>query len=157
METIEQVLSRYGEVIKKQLQSDIKTKPASKYGAANASGKLANSIRFEVDETGLKVYALDYFYYVEKGRKSGKAPPRAVIEQWITDKGIVSDISTKSLAFLIQRKIAREGTEIYKQGGSKLLEDIITPNLLTQIRSDVILLFGAVAIEQMKSTVIKVR
>lgn len=150
MDTIVEVLSKYGEVVKKQYVNDIKNKPATKYGPANASGKLANSVRFEADEKGLRLYALGYAYYVENGRGAGKAPPRAAIEQWITDKGLVSDISTKSLAYLIQRKIAREGTEAYKQGGTKLLGDIITQDLINSIKNDMFLLMQTVMISQMR-------
>lgn len=150
MDSITEVLSRYGEVIKRQYVDDIKSKPATKYGAVNASGKLANSVRFEADETGLRLYALGYAYYVENGRGAGKAPPRAAIEQWITDKGLVSDISTKSLAYLIQRKIAREGTEAKKQGGTSLLGDIITPELINSIKNDIFLLLKAVTVQGMR-------
>lgn len=150
METIVEVLSKYGEVVKKQYVDDIKNKPATKYGPANASGKLANSVRLEVDEKGLRLYAEGYAYFVENGRKPGKTPPRAAIEKWITDKGLVSDISTKSLAYLIQRKIAREGTEAYKQGGTKLLGDIITQDLINSIKSDIFLLMQTVLISQMR-------
>ena len=85
--------------------------------------------------------------------KAGKAPPRKVIEQWIVDKGIISDISTKSLAFLIQRKIAREGTTIAQQGGSDLVSGILTDKLLGEIKSDLILLFTGIVVREMKSTI----
>lgn len=170
MDTIVEVLSKYGEVVKQQYVNDIKNKPATKYGPANASGKLANSVRLEVDEKGLRLYALGYSYFVENGRGPNKKQPTArerglygignavrqpgelqqAIEQWITDKGIVSDISKKSLAFLIARKIAREGTEAYKQGGTRLLGDIITPDLINSIKSDIFLLMKTVMISQMR-------
>lgn len=152
-ETIEQLLVRYGVALTKQVKDDIKSKPVSKFGSANASGKLQESIRFEITNDRLQIIGLDYIYYIEKGRKPGKAPPRKAIEQWITDKGIVSDISKKSLAFLIQRKIAKEGTTIYQEGGSNLLDDILTPELLGQIQSDLILLFKSVIISDMKSAI----
>lgn len=153
MDAVNEILAKYGLQISKQIVEDIKTKPVTKYGSVNASGKLANSIRFDVNNGVLKVYGLDYIYYLEKGRKSGKAPPRKAIEQWIVDKGIISDISTKSLAFLIQRKIAREGTTIYQQGGSDLLSGILTDKFLGEIKSDLILLIRGFIVKNMRSTI----
>jgi len=55
---------------------------------------------------------VDYMPYPLTGRNAGKFPPKEAIEQWIVDKGIVpDDISIESLAFLIGRKIAKEGTD----------------------------------------------
>jgi len=153
MDAVDKILSKYGLQISKQLVEDIKSKPVTKFGSVNASGKLANSINFIVQDGKLQVKGLDYIYYLEKGRKAGKAPPRKVIEQWIVDKGIISDISTKSLAFLIQRKIAREGTTIAQQGGSDLVSGILTDKLLGEIKSDLILLFTGIVVREMKSTI----
>ena len=107
-----------------QLKDDIKNKSVTKFGAVNSSGRLAKSVRFKVTDKKLIVEADDYIYQIEHGRKPGKFPPRQVILDWIHEKPIPSDISEKSLAFLIGRKIAKEGTEIYKQGGSGLLEGV---------------------------------
>jgi hypothetical protein len=75
MEAIEQALNDLGAGISQQLRTDIVSKSVTKYGPVNASGKLAKSIRYDVTPTNLKVYALNYFYYVENGRKGGKRPP----------------------------------------------------------------------------------
>lgn len=52
---------------------------------------------------------------LEKGRESGRFPPPDAIMKWIDEKPInfnESEISKKSLAFLIGRKIAREGIAV---------------------------------------------
>lgn len=146
------ILNKYGAQITANLKADIKGKSLTPHGVLNASGKLADSIRYEADNNGLKVFALDYFYYVEKGRKGGKRPPMKVIEQWITDKGIlIEEKKKKSLAFLIARKIGQEGTSIYQQGGTQLLENIVTDELKGQIQSELILTFKEKIMAQMKS------
>jgi hypothetical protein len=133
----ELLLNTLGNTVVERLKNDIKNKPVTKYGAVNASGKLYDSIRYEVTNNAetLRVYAEDYIDYLVYGRKPGKRPPRDVIRKWIDDKGLEPvGISKDSLAFLIARKIGEEGTTIYQQGGSTLLSDIITDNLIRETR-----------------------
>ena len=140
MEAIEQALNDLGAGISQQLRTDIASKSVTKYGSVNASGKLAKSIRYEATPNNLKVYALNYFYYVENGRKGGKRPPRSVIRQWIIDKGIKPQgkISIDSLAFLIQRKIGKSGTTAFQQG-TKLLEDVAPKERTDRVRQQIAL------------------
>lgn len=133
----ELLLNTLGNTVVERLKNDIKNKPVTKYGAVNASGKLADSIRYEVTNNGetLRVYAEDYIDYLVYGRKNGKRPPKDVIRKWIDDKGLEPvGISKDSLAFLIARKIGEQGTTIFQQGGSTLLSDIITDNLIRETR-----------------------
>ena len=84
----------------------------------NVTGASANSLGYRVDAEGLTIFSsLKYFTVLETGRKPGKRPPISVIEQWIKDKPIASDINPRSLAFLIARKIGEEGSLLYRQGG----------------------------------------
>lgn len=136
MVAIDETLNRFGERIVDAIVKDIQTKQVTKYGAVNASGNLAKSIRYEVSNGVLKVYANDYIYYLVYGRQPGKFPPRDAIIQWIKDKPIRSDIPINSLAFLIQRKISKQGTLIYEQGGSTLLDGVINQQLISDLSSD---------------------
>lgn len=86
----------------------------------SATGELANSITFDItlsDNTFEITFDLaDYWIYVENGRGPGKFPPPSSILDWIHAKNILPhEINGKlptenSLAFLIGRKIANEGT-----------------------------------------------
>lgn len=139
MLSTELILNEIGQVVSDRLVSDIKTKRVTKYGAVNASGKLAESVRYDVTNNGetLRVYAEDYIYYLVHGRANGKRPPKQAIREWIDAKGISPDgISKDSLAFLIARKIGESGTTIYQQGGSDLLSDIITDELVIQVKQE---------------------
>jgi hypothetical protein len=93
-----------------------------------ASGNFANSLTVQVaslnDSYKVTLEGFDYSEYLERGRRPGKFPPPNAIEKWIRDKSISYDIPLKSLVFLISRKIAREGTEYYKQGGTNLFSSI---------------------------------
>lgn len=93
-------------------------------GKRNASSKLADTVRAEVkvEETVISVELTlqDYWYYVDHGRKAGKMPPISKIEEWIKVKPIIPRPfgksqkqlpSPRSLAYLIARKIGREGTK----------------------------------------------
>lgn len=63
----------------------------------DASGNLSNTAQAysKVEGSGLDKYEyqiifdlVDYWYYVENGRRPGKRPPISAIEKWIADKGI---------------------------------------------------------------------
>jgi len=130
----ELILNEIGQRVVDELKQAVLTKRVTKFGAVNASGKLHDSIRYDViNGEKLQVWANDYIDYLVKGRANGKRPPKDVIRKWIDEKGIEPDgISKDSLAFLIQRKIGEKGTTIFQQGGSDLLSDIITDDLVIE-------------------------
>lgn len=106
---------------------------------AHATLKLAYSVKYEVAYgdrwMAVDLSLLDYWKYVEYGRKAGKFPPLDSIERWIKVKGIKpmtrtqssvkrwtkhqgsirrndgSIPSIKTLAYLIGRKIKEEGIQ----------------------------------------------
>lgn len=130
------ILKYYGELIVTRLRTDILNKKVTKFGSVTASGKLAQSVRYEVDESGLTIYANDYIIYLQDGRRPGKFPPKQPILDWIENKGLRFDIKKESLAFLIQRKIANKGTTAFIQGGTDLVSGVLTPELIKQILND---------------------
>lgn len=101
-----------------------------------ASGDWINSL--EVQTSGLSgvLWGSRYTEQLVHGRESGKQPPSKVIEKWIYDKGIQpweENMTISTLAYLIARKIGREGTEYFKQGGTDLLDAVITPQRIQRI------------------------
>lgn len=148
---INEILNKYGLSVSEKVVSDIKNKKVTPRGSVNSSGKLAASIRFEVDSGRMVIYALDYIYFLEYGRKNGKMPPKKAIEDWVKDKGIKYDITLESLVYLIQSKIAKEGTDIYKQGGSDLVTSIISISLIESIKKDLIILSKEIIIADVRS------
>ena len=114
-ENVSRVLNEFGrefvEVYRNRLASDnVNTTQAS----------LSKSVRhYEVRGSNwiaIDIELLDYWKYVEYGRRAGKWPPLSAIEQWIRIKPIVPRAyggkkppTTKSLAYLIARKIGFEG------------------------------------------------
>jgi len=72
------------------------------------------------------IISQDYSEYLVNGRPpSEKFPPIEAIKEWILDKGIPYD-NLNSTAFLIARKIKESGTNYYIQGGTDLIDGVIT-------------------------------
>ena len=108
-----------------------------------SSGKWIENLQalLDVTESNLKSVFRDMAYTEQlvQGREPGKFPPIDSIKQWIIDKPITptDNISIDSLAFLIARKIANEGTDYYQQGGTELIESVITPERIKKIADKV--------------------
>ena len=102
-----------------------------------ASGNWANSIEEEYTSTSAKLIGEKYSEQLEFGRRAGKQPPSKAIEQWIRDKGLASRLTGKmtvsGLAFLIARKIAREGWKRERFGGVELISRVVTPDRIQKI------------------------
>lgn len=113
-----------------------------------ASGKTAKSMRVIMEEDSGELIGRKAFGTLETGRKGGKVPAgfATIILRWAQDKGIKVD-NPKSFAFLVARKIAREGTLLHRQGGradiysteipktiDRLIERL-TENQITEIKS----------------------
>ena len=83
-----------------------------------ASGRTIASLHVETDNDGGILFGRKAFGTLETGRRGGKVPKGFyhIIYQWMQDKGIQVE-KPKSFAYLVARKIAREGTKLYRQGG----------------------------------------
>lgn len=97
------------------------TVTAIKADAAQKNQAIPDAFRVEVGDDGGKLYAPDYFKYLVLGRRPGKRPPPDAMLAYVKKHpGLLVDaryhfknITEKSLAFLIGRKIGREGTNIF--------------------------------------------
>lgn len=106
-----------------------------------------SSLRHESDEFGGVYFAADYFKYLidNFGRGPGKFPPPDKMTAWVEAnpdvlaraKQVYKYLTAQSLGFLIGRKIANEGTDIYsgKKEGIDLLGvmEKNMPELLTSL------------------------
>lgn len=108
---LEEVLNRYGRELEQRY----------KWNVATASHDLQNTARFYIEHNGNR-YEVGlnlkyYWYYENNGRRAGKFPPISKIQEWIKIKPVIPRErngylpTEKQLAFLIARKIAREGTK----------------------------------------------
>lgn len=104
----------------------------------NASSHLSNSATTDVRIEGnhLRIYfnLEDYWKYVENGRGPGKQPPPSAIEKWIRIKPIIPNPingkvpSNKQLAFMIGRKIGRDGIP-----GKFPLQNVVKSNIVDDL------------------------
>lgn len=82
-----------------------------------ATGTYEQSFRAQRIRGGGRIYnTAPYSRWVERGRKPGKGPPLDAIMRWVKVKKLVTKgrararrQEIRSIAFLIQRKIARDG------------------------------------------------
>lgn len=121
----------------------------------NASERFVKELEVKVIDNSAKLIGPAYAQQLETGRRAGKQPPSSVIEQWIKDKGIASRIEEKisisSLAFLIARKIGREGWKRERYGGVELVSSVITPQRIQRIIDRC----GDVVVEHLSTQVIR--
>jgi uncharacterized protein YheU (UPF0270 family) len=105
-ELIEQLL----ENCKSDLIQDQVAKRLTKSGKSAATLEVTG-----VTDTSGQLLSGDAILAQIFGRAPGKQPPTNAIIEWIESARIKPDgISIESLAFLIARKIGREGTDIWK-------------------------------------------
>ena len=83
-----------------------------------ASGRTIKAFSVDVDDNSGTLYGRKFVGTLETGRKPGRVPKnfRAIIEQWAKDKGITIE-KPKTFAYFVAKKIATEGTKLFRQGG----------------------------------------
>lgn len=124
----------------------LKTIEGLRQDASEKSQKFPiEKVRFEADELGGLMFAPHYVQYLFTGRPPGKFPPPDAMTAFVEAnpdmleraKQVYKYITSQQLGFLIGRKIAREGTDIYsgKKPGIDLLGvmEENMPELLQQL------------------------
>ena len=158
-----EVLNKFGETLVNEIKFALANKNLTGYGPSVASGDLIKSIRYEVSDGELRIYALRYIGALQYGRRP--TPPLTPASQptlreriyiWLGQKGIEPNdgISKESLAYLIARKIHKEGTSIYKRTGgqsSGLLDDVINQVFIENLEKELIFAY----VEGVRSEVLK--
>lgn len=158
MQTSEQIYYKFLERLRLKL--------IAKYDelGLRASGKYADELEAVVSPNKLIMYGSNHSAFMELGRNSGKFPPVGVILDWIeTKQGLPSIFreKKKQFAFLIARKIAREGIKVpneYNKGKviSAVVDEFLANDIdemltelgdvfLARIKVDVLQIFKQVA------------
>jgi len=130
-----QILTNAGQSLSNQIKAN----------TPKATGKMANSVGYEVKatntEVGLKITAAPFFRVVETGRgptrenyERGETTLLEAIKQWTKAKGI-----DEGLAYAITKKIHKEGTKLYKAGGRKdVFSNVITDRAIQKLENSVL-------------------
>lgn len=150
VETISDVLEEWGQ----ELCDDFRTSLAQSgaYGSGELSRSIIPVVYTKPNTKGtmdvyLEVRMADHWSWVNDGRKPGKAPPftpKSPIAQWIKNStkgaGLLASFksenklkdsikATRSLAFLIGRKIAKNGTR-----STHFIDSVYTQGRLLQLQ-----------------------
>ena len=113
----------------------------------NASGRTSQSLTVEVDGNTGVLYGRQAFGTVETGRKPGKVPSgfRDIIYQWMQDKDVHAKVegrrsqesADRSMAYIIARKIANEGSKLYRDEGRDDIYSNVLPLTIERVRNEV--------------------
>jgi hypothetical protein len=119
----------------------------------DASGDLKKSISFKIRSSSKKIELditmLDYWGAVDEGRKAGKQPPIDKIKEWLSYPNVRDKIrfgqsdaqftesEQNSLAYLIAKKIGREGTK-GNNFATNVFESSLITNELPEVLTDAI-------------------
>lgn len=101
----------------------------------NDTGGAVNSL--EVIESENALVGNDYIYFLDQGRRPGSFPPVDNIREWVRNKLNVSDKEVNGVAYVVGRKIANEGTEIYKDKSKGLQLDDLIEDMLKNLYADI--------------------
>ena len=116
----------------------------------NSTGTASRSLNTKVTDVKLEIKGLRYIGALDKGRSPGRFPPVDAIRDWVAQKLGISGNENNSIAYLIGRKIANEGTSIYQDKskgielesivdmGIKLIKKRITAKLLIDTKAKII-------------------
>lgn len=99
----------------------------------DATGEWRESLNVRADDQVGVINGRKYTEQLVYGRMPGAMPPIAPLEKWAQVKLGLSESQARSAAFAIAKKIAKEGTNIYKDGGTDLLEILETPEVQKKI------------------------
>ena len=94
----------------------------------NATGKSSASLQVIPTDTGGQLVGGNWIYYTFTGRAPGQMPPISAIIDWLNARGL-----PRAMAWNVAKKIAREGTDLFQQGGRN--NNAFT-EILTQERID---------------------
>ena len=130
------ILSKYGE----------STTEALRAKTPKATGKTAQSLRFEVTEeetkATLRILGKPFYMVVQTGRRPTPQftkPSKtfvASIQEWMDAKGI------QSSAYAIAKSIHKKGTKLWQQGGNTLVSDIVNQTLVDEISKETLSVFA---------------
>ena len=112
------------EAFNDEIRNDLSSK------GIDSSGQAANSIRITKTSNSVTSFGIDYLYYLDKGRGPGKFPPPESIKKWVESKPVPVH------PFVIGRKIAREGTEIFKDNSKGIELDKKRDDLTNKIKQN---------------------
>lgn len=90
----------------------------------------------KVEARGNTIWGQEYTIWLVNGRKPGKFAPIQPLITWVEAKLGLYGQEAVSVAYAINHKIQREGTEYYKRGGTDLLEVLYSEEVIRFISEE---------------------
>lgn len=121
---VEDVLVRYATRIAQQAEKNLRSNKFNK--DSNATGELSESIRVTPVEFmggiySIEIRMLDYWQWVDAGRKPGKQPPISKIIKWIKDKQLrLDDGGTTARGYKREGTLISQSRKKVMMGGKKV-------------------------------------
>lgn len=130
----EEVLRKYGENAVSQMK-----KNAAPY---KASGRMERGFRYQIDPFGMRIYGVDYLQWYEQGRgktktsAAGTPTLKETIQEWIKIKPVPiwEGYTIESMAFVIARKIHKQGVSWHKKSVRNIYSNVITKDSINKLR-----------------------
>ena len=88
----------------------------------SASGNWLNNLKSRVEGQRSIISAPKYTEQLAKGRKPGKLPPISKLIEWAKIRFNADGEEARRIAWAVAKKIEKEGTKYYQDGGTKLVE-----------------------------------
>ena len=133
VQTLEKHLKDWNDQIKENIKSS----------GQQATGKTASSFMVVMNDSGGKIEANRFYKVLETGRKPGKMPPPSALYDWLqvrfpsvfmTSKGN----EVQSLAYIIARKIGKEGSALFRAGGRKdIYSNVLTDSEIEKLTVEI--------------------
>ena len=120
----------YDQITNKHL-NNLKNKIAERI--PNNTGGAVSSL----EVSGNQLLGNDYIYYLDQGRAPGRFPPIQNIREWVNSKLGLSGKEGNSVAFLIGRKLANEGSEIFKDKSKGIRLDELIDETLDELYKEI--------------------
>jgi hypothetical protein len=143
-----EALANTATAIIKELEKDIRAKKLTASKSLLQNIDPTNYVETANGVT-LAITMVNYYQWVEDGRKRGRRPPIASIEEWISRKGIQVRKSKgeskqsvlerrRSMAIAIANKIAAKGTiKRFGYKGGDFIKDLLTPQTIEAIAGSI--------------------
>lgn len=120
----------------------------------NASGRTIESMHIDKGDKSITLFGRKAFGTLETGRGPGNVPKGfyGIIKQWVIDKGLFfsTDRERNSFAYLVSRKIANEGTKLYRNGGDADIYSKEIPKTISSIKNRLGIMMKAEVVNSIK-------
>lgn len=136
MATTDAAVKKTLEEVGVRIVSDIQQRMSESRGALgpmNDTGEASKSLSYKVSGNKLTIEGLARLFFLEFGRRPGAWPNVDAIKKWVRSKLGVTEEEVDSVAYLVGRKIYRDGTEILNDKSKGLRLDLILDMFIEEV------------------------